>query len=64
MTLIAQGGKMNQEEADQFERGEDFSALLEMRRWDEQAKYPEIPLEDNSFYIEACTNILKSTLMQ
>ena len=64
MTLIAQGGPMKSEEAEKFERHDNFSALLEMRRWDEQAKYPDISVEDNTFYIEACTNILKATLVQ
>jgi len=64
MTLIAQGGPMKQEEAEDFEKLEDFQALLEMRRWDEQAKVTGIPLEDNKYYIDACKKVLKSTLVQ
>ena len=55
---------MEQEEAEAFERRDDFSALLQMRRWDEQAKYREIPLDDNKYYIDACKTILKSSLVQ
>ena len=62
MTLIAQGGPMKRQEAEAFEKQEDFEALLEMRRWDEQAKYRNIPLEDNKYYIDACKSILKCTL--
>ena len=62
MTLIAQGGPMKRQEAEEFEKQEDFEALLEMRRWDEQAKYRNIPLEDNKYYIDACKSILKCTL--
>ena len=62
MTLIAQGGPMKRQEAEEFEKKEDFEALLEMRRWDEQAKYRNIPLEDNKYYIDACKSILKCTL--
>ena len=64
MTLIAQGGPMKQEEAEDFEKLEDFQALLEMRRWDEQAKVTGIPLEDNKYYIDACKKVLKSSLVQ
>ena len=64
MTLIAQGGPMKQNEAEKFEKGDDFSALIQMRKWDEQAKYPDIPLEDNKYYIDACKSILKSSLSQ
>ena len=64
MTLIAQGGPMKRDEAEKFEKLEDFPALLQMRRWDEQAKEPSIPLEDNKYYIDACKTILKSTLVQ
>jgi hypothetical protein len=64
MTLIAQGGPMKQKEAEVFEKLEDFPALLQMRRWDEQAKEKDIPLEDNKYYIDACKKVLKSSLVQ
>ena len=64
MTLIAQGGPMTHKEAEKFEKLEDFDSLLQMRRWDEQAKERDIPLEDNKYYIDACKTILKSTLVQ
>lgn len=63
MTLIAQGGPMKQSEAEAFEKLEDFHALLQMRRWDEQAKDPAIPVEDNKYYKDACRAILKSSLV-
>ena len=62
MTLIAQGGPMKRVEAETFEMNQDFAALLEMRKWDDQAKYPEIPVKDNKFYIESCKSILKENL--
>ena len=62
MTLIAQGGPMKREEAEAFEKNQDFAALLEMRKWDDQAKCPEIPVKDNKFYIDSCKSILKTSL--
>ena len=53
---------MKREEAETFEKYEDFEALIEMRKWDEQAKYRHIPHEDNKYYIDACKKILKSQL--
>ena len=55
---------MKRDEAEAFEKQDDFSALLEMRRWDEQAKFRNIPLESNKYYIDACKSILKSSLGQ
>merc|ERR1712037_434238 len=37
-TLIHQGGPMTQQEAEAFESLSNFSAILEMRTWDEKAK--------------------------
>jgi phosphonate degradation associated HDIG domain protein len=46
-TLEYQGGKMTEEEADQFERDPLFKEYVQMRQWDEQAKEmnrPVLPL--------------------
>ena len=53
---------MKREEAEAFEKYQDFAALLEMRKWDDQAKCPEIPVKDNKFYIDSCKSILKASL--
>jgi phosphonate degradation associated HDIG domain protein len=46
ITLAFQGGRMNAEEAGQFERNEYFTLFLTLRAWDEQAKEEQVPLPD------------------
>ena len=59
MTLVHQGGPMNDEEAAIFEQLENFEAILRMRSWDEQAKVDMIidPLDK---YETMCKNYLKN----
>jgi phosphonate degradation associated HDIG domain protein len=45
-TLEYQGGRMNAEEAAQFESDPLFEISILMRRWDEEAKLTEVPLVD------------------
>jgi len=45
-TLEFQGGKMNPEEATDFEQDPLFDISIRMRHWDEQAKEMNIPLID------------------
>jgi phosphonate degradation associated HDIG domain protein len=45
-TLEFQGGKMNQEEANNFEQDSLFDISIRMRHWDEQAKETNMPLID------------------
>ena len=49
-TLEYQGGRMSQEEADAFEQYPLFSLIIQMRKWDEQAKIEHKPLPDLSHY--------------
>jgi 2-amino-1-hydroxyethylphosphonate dioxygenase (glycine-forming) len=43
-TLHWQGGPMSREEAEAFESDADFEIILQLRRWDEQAKVADLPL--------------------
>ena len=49
-TLEFQGGRMSDEEADAFEQDPLFREIVQMRRWDEQAKIEHKPLPDLSEY--------------
>lgn len=43
-TLVVQGGKMSEHEAEAFEKEEWFGLYVTLRLWDEQAKEENIPL--------------------
>ncbi len=45
-TLAFQGGVMTSDEAAAFERHPEFTVIIQMRKWDEQAKEIEIPILD------------------
>jgi phosphonate degradation associated HDIG domain protein len=45
-TLEYQGGKMNQEEAEKFQKNPLFDVSIRMRHWDEEAKETNMPLID------------------
>ena len=45
-TLEYQGGKMTREEAEQFEKSSLFELIIQMRKWDEQAKIENQPVPD------------------
>ena len=49
-TLEFQGGRMSEEEADAFEKDPLFEEIIQMRRWDEQAKIENKPLPDLQQY--------------
>ena len=49
-TLESQGGRMSDEEADAFEKDPLFEEIIQMRRWDEQAKIEHKPLPDLQQY--------------
>jgi len=49
-TLEYQGGPMTQEEAAAFEQYPLFSLIIQMRKWDEQAKIEQKPLPDLQHY--------------
>ena len=49
-TLAFQGGRMNEEEAKDFESDELFTLYITLRGWDEKAKEEHIPLPDLNKY--------------
>jgi phosphonate degradation associated HDIG domain protein len=49
-TLEYQGGPMTPEEADAFEQYPLFQLIIQMRKWDEQAKIEQKPLPDLDHY--------------
>jgi phosphonate degradation associated HDIG domain protein len=49
-TLEFQGGRMDAEEAAAFEQQPLFSLIIQMRRWDEEAKVEHKPLPDLNRY--------------
>ena len=50
-TLAFQGGPMTPDEAARFEQHPYFNEILQMRRWDEQAKIPGLPTPDIEHYL-------------
>lgn len=50
-TLEFQGGPMSADEAARFEQHPYFNEILQMRRWDEQAKIPGLPTPDIAHYL-------------
>lgn len=59
-TLEYQGGPMNPEEAEKFEKDPLFEISLKMRSWDEAAKEEHIPIPDLSIYKEMAKGVLGS----
>ena len=53
-TLTFQGGPMTPDEATRFEQHPYFNEILQMRRWDEQAKVPGLPTPDLAHYLDLC----------
>ena len=51
---------MSQEEADQFEQFDNFSAILQMRGWDEAAKDVTVDVEDNKKFADMIRRVLES----
>jgi phosphonate degradation associated HDIG domain protein len=49
-TLEYQGGRMDEEEANAFEQYPLFSLIIQMRKWDEEAKIEHQPLPDLLHY--------------
>jgi phosphonate degradation associated HDIG domain protein len=50
MTLLYQGGPMNEAEAAAFEQNPLKNLIIRMRTWDEEAKVKEVPLPDLKIY--------------
>ena len=59
-TLEYQGGRMTKEEAEAFEKYPLFALIIQMRKWDEQAKIEHKPLPDLSHYREMILRHLTS----
>ena len=52
---------MSSDEALAFEQHPDFLALIEMRKWDDNAKDNSIPIHENTFYENLCRTFLQNT---
>lgn len=59
-TLLHQGGPMTAPEAADFERNPYFNGILQLRRWDEQAKIPGLSVPDVAYYLARCRTFLLS----
>lgn len=59
-TLSVQGGPMNPEQCAQFEAGPYAKQAVELRRWDEAAKDPEMQVPDFAHYREMLTALLRT----
>ena len=57
-TLVFQGGKMEQEEAEAFEKNPYFDTIIRMRRWDEAAKVEHQQLPDLDYFLRICDGYL------
>ncbi|MEO0332027.1 MAG: HD domain-containing protein [Bacteroidota bacterium] len=57
-TLKYQGGPMTTQEAQAFEQDELFDLKIKMRYWDDEAKVPNQPIEDLSYYRKICLHYL------
>ena len=60
-TLTYQGGPMGKEEADAFEQYPLFDLIIQMRKWDEQAKIEHKPLPDLMHYRQMIEHHLVSS---
>jgi len=58
-TLEFQGGRMNYDEAMLFEQDELFEEFIAMRRWDEQAKEENFPLQPIEHFKDLMINYLQ-----
>jgi 2-amino-1-hydroxyethylphosphonate dioxygenase (glycine-forming) len=59
-TLEYQGGRMEKDEAEAFEQYPLFKLIIQMRRWDEQAKIEHKPLPDLDHYRKMILHHLES----
>lgn len=59
-TLTFQGGRMNEEEANQFENDSLFDLMIRMRRWDEMAKEENAPIMDLNDLKQSAIAVLSS----
>jgi len=59
-TLTFQGGRMNEDEANQFESDPLFNLMIRMRRWDEMAKEENVPVMDLNDLKQRAIQLLSS----
>ena len=59
-SLILQGGIMSMEEKNNFELNEYFKEAVALRRWDDQAKIPNLKVDDIYTY----RSILEQSLLK
>ncbi|GHB76566.1 HD domain-containing protein [Persicitalea jodogahamensis] len=59
-TLAFQGGPMELDEAEAFEKNPYFDLIIRMRRWDEAAKLQNYPTPDLAHYLGLIENYLKT----
>ena len=59
-TLIFQGGPMESNEAEAFEKNQFFDLILRMRRWDEAAKLPNHATPDLGHYLNSIKEYLQT----
>ncbi len=61
-TLEFQGGKMEQKEAETFEKNPYFDVIIRMRRWDEAAKVEHQQLPDLDHFLKICEDYLNTNV--
>ncbi|WP_337042794.1 phosphonate degradation HD-domain oxygenase [Emticicia sp. 17c] len=60
-TLAFQGGKMEKDEAENFEKNPYFDTIIRMRRWDEAAKVENQELPDLGHFLHQCEVWLRAS---
>ncbi len=59
-TLVYQGGVMSDEEAKEYENHPNFKDFLKIRKYDEQAKVPNLEIKSLDYYESMITDYLNS----
>lgn len=58
-TLTYQGGKLNEQEIEAFEKHSLFPLFIKMREWDDKAKIENLKTDSIDFYKQKCLKYLK-----
>lgn len=61
-TLSKQGGVMTEDQARGFEKQAYFKEIIQLRRWDEQAKMSEVDLPPLSFFLDIIETYLTNRI--
>jgi [1-hydroxy-2-(trimethylamino)ethyl]phosphonate dioxygenase len=59
LSLRLQGGPMSREQVEFFEQGRHFAAAVALRRWDDEAKIPGLPVPGLETYRDSLESALK-----